>query len=405
MLAPMGSPARHAPGGTKDWGMEMRRTALGVAMLAVAAALVPSAASAATWSNQTTADPGTALSGSLAGVACPGTTSCFGAGRWDNGSATFAQAQAWGGSWAQSALATPSGGWVASELQGVSCTASTECTAVGSYDDGTVTRTLVERRGSSWAHQSSPNPSGHQGSYLAGVSCSSSSLCTAVGSYVDSGGTQRTLALRWASGSWSQQMLPGIPAGATSAQLSGVSCPTSTSCVAVGSWTDSAFVQHPYGLSWNGTTWSVSSVVDPAGSVGAVLSGISCSAPGTCTAVGSWNSGTAFAPLIERLASGSWATQTPALPAGASSSLLTGVSCSSATHCSAVGYQYAGSGIASLAELWSSGRWNVESTPSPAGATGSLLSGIHCRSSTECTAVGQWFNSGSVVRSLALRYS
>ncbi|MDW5593549.1 hypothetical protein VSS74_04330 [Conexibacter stalactiti] len=376
---------------------------LGVVVLAAAAVAAPSVASAATWSTQTAANPGTAISSSLTGVACPALRNCQAVGRWDNGSGTLAQAQAWGGtSWALGSIANPTSATV-TDLQGISCTATNECTAVGNYEDGGVPKTLVERWTSAWAWQPSPNPSGSQGSFLAGVSCSSSSLCTAVGSYIDSGGVQRTLALRWASGSWTVQTTPASPAGATSAQLSGVSCPSSTACIAVGSFTDSGG-QKTYALAWDGTNWTRMTTIDPATSVNAGLTGVSCTSSTACTAVGSWSNGTTYAPLIERMTTTTWATQTPAIPGGATGALLLGVSCTSSTHCSAVGYSYSGSGLASLAELGTSGSWRVEATPSPAGATGAILSGINCRSSTECTAVGQWFDVNSVVTTLALRY-
>lgn len=385
----------------------MRRTSLSVAVLAgLALATAPTVASAATWSLQTTVDPGSAISSSLAGTACPGLRSCLAVGRWDDGSgAPQAQAQSWDGStWTAQTPATPSGA-VATELQGIACTATNACTAVGSFDDGSgVTRTLVQRWTGSWAVQSSPHPTGALGSFLSGVSCASSSECTAVGASIDAGGVQQPLVLEWSGGTWTQQSAP-LPAGATTGQLSGVSCASGSACVAVGSFTD-ATGQKPLALAWNGSSWSAMTAANPSGVTGAGLSGVSCTSSTACTAVGSSNSSGVYSPLVERLSGTTWTEQTAAIPSGATGAALTGVSCTSGTHCSAAGYSYdAGGTFSSLAELWSASTWAVETTPGPRTAAGTLLSGISCRSSTECTAAGQWFDAGFNVETLALRYS
>ena len=58
---------------------------------------------------------------------------------------------------------------------------------------------------------------------LSGVSCVSTSACTAVGHYTNKAGDEVTLAERWDGTSWAIQTTPN-PTGAIGSELSGVSC-------------------------------------------------------------------------------------------------------------------------------------------------------------------------------------
>ena len=88
-------------------------------------------------------------------------------------------------------------------LSGVSCSATSACTAVGWYDNATEKgdRALVERyNGTSWQLQESPSPVGKPAPEeshweLTAVSCPTSSSCVAVGSYDESRSGQTH---RWA---------------------------------------------------------------------------------------------------------------------------------------------------------------------------------------------------------------
>src|SRR5262249_2149422 len=76
-----------------------------------------------------------------------------------------------------------------SYLYGVSCTAASSCTAVGSYyNSANVHTTLAEYwDGSTWTTQATP-PRFRKGSQLLAVSCTAPGRCTAVGSYFGPGG-------------------------------------------------------------------------------------------------------------------------------------------------------------------------------------------------------------------------
>jgi hypothetical protein len=259
--------------------------------------------------------------------------------------------------------------------------------------------------GPSWAIQPTPNPAGATGSALSGVSCTAATACTAVGYYANSSGTDVTLAERWDGSSWAIQPTPN-PAGATQSLLSGVSCTAATACTAVGyyynSVTDLTLAER-----WNGSSWAIQPTPNPAGATQSVLSGVSCTAATACTAVGYYveSDGTPVT-LAERWNGSSWAIQPTPNPTGATQSLLSGVSCTAATACTAVGdYLNSSGAFVTLAERWNGSSWAIQPTPNPAGATSDALSGVSCSAAGACTAVGDYVNSSGTPLTLAERYS
>jgi hypothetical protein len=101
--------------------------------------------------------------------------------------ASAAPASSW------TSVSSPNRG-IAGSLQAVSCTSSTSCVAVGSYGTGLgYDRTLVESwNGSTWTIVSSRNQ-GTGENVLDGVSCTSSTRCVAVGDYFNATGEYQTL--------------------------------------------------------------------------------------------------------------------------------------------------------------------------------------------------------------------
>src|SRR5439155_615910 len=69
--------------------------------------------------------------------------------------------------------------------------------------------------------------------YLVGVSCASRRFCTAVGTFRDSVGQEVVLAEHWNGARWSIRSVPNPPA-ATSSALEGISCSSTSACIAVG---------------------------------------------------------------------------------------------------------------------------------------------------------------------------
>jgi hypothetical protein len=184
--------------------------------------------------------------------------------------------------------------------------------------------------------------------------------------------------------------------------LTGVSCPSPVRCVAVGEY------YHPgprYALieRWDGSRWSIVRGPAPPAHTSADLSGISCTGASDCTAVGSSTRNsrqptTLPSPartLIEHWDGSAWSiVKSPNLPVP--SNQLAAVACTSAWHCIAVGASGNPAGLRSrtLAERWDGSRWVIVRGPSPAGAIYSFLSSISCTGSSNCVAVGEYFPGG-----------
>jgi hypothetical protein len=242
----------------------------------------------------------------------------------------------------------------------------------------------------SWKIQSTPNPAGSEGNSLEGVSCTSATACTAVGSVLSTSGEVVTRAERWNGTSWKTQTTPN-PKGAGSNQLNGVSCSSATACTAVGYYYNTSGVYFPLAEGWNGTTWTIHTAAKPSGSTDPELEGVSCTSASACTAAGGFvNSSGADRTLAERWNGTSWTTQTTTNP-GAESNYLYGASCTSASACTAVGYQQLSSSRqVTLAERWNGTAWTTQTTPNPSGPDTNVFSGVSCASASACTAVGYY---------------
>src|SRR3954463_8029717 len=137
-----------------------------------------------------------------------------------------------------------------------------------------------------WVRQTPVTYSEPDGSF-AGVSCASPTSCVAVGSSVGPKGYLQTLAETSNGSSWSISSTVN-PAFNTGATLAAVSCASTSECVAVGDFTNAEGVHKPVAETWNGSSWALSAARNPAGSTRAGLSAISCPTPTYCSAVGSF---------------------------------------------------------------------------------------------------------------------
>jgi hypothetical protein len=174
-------------------------------------------------------------------------------------------AELWNGSsWSSEPPPDPSGGTPSekSGLTSVSCTSATACTAMGYYlaplsPVGLQTETLAEYwNGSGWSYTKADSslamPEFAGGGTLAAVSCTSSPYCTATGQ-----GNGEAIAERsYLGGSsmysitWEGGPTP-ISAGTTSSSLSGVSCISTTLCIAVGNYVDSSGHEQTLAEGWS----------------------------------------------------------------------------------------------------------------------------------------------------------
>jgi hypothetical protein len=341
------------------------------------------------WHLQRTANSGRALGAGLYSVSCTSPVSCQGVGQTTAGPV----AEGWNGTrWAIEPTPHKPGAAV-SGFNGVSCISASACTAVGgahtTLDNGNPEGTLAERwNGHRWRIQ--PTPSSNSRSDLNAVSCTSASACTAVGGEL--GGTgPKPLAERWNGTSWKIQHVP-VPAGWPGGYLTGVSCTSASSCTAVGV-AASGPNSGPTGTiaeRWNGRTWRIQPT-PTANSTGDALNTISCTSASACTAVG----GTASKLLAERWDGTSWTVQaTPTPPNTQIGQGFTGVSCSSSSACTAVAGGFAPSGPFLLPERWNGGKWQIQPTPNLPNINNLGTPAISCPTSATCTAVDAYITDG-----------
>jgi sugar lactone lactonase YvrE len=287
-------------------------------------------------------------------------------------------------------------------LSGSSCVSSTACIDVGSSTNasGTVSSLAFAWNGSEWLVSSTPNPSGATVSELRHVSCTSATSCTAVGSDKPKSGKAVTLAERLTGSEWSIQTT-ATPSKATESQLSGVSCTSATSCTAVGRYKLSSGGFLTLAEAWNGSEWTVQSTPNPSGATSAQLTSVSCSSASACTAVGSYVGSAGTASLVERWNGSAWQIQSTPSPSGASATELSGVSCWAASACTAVGSYVDAGATTSLAEAWNGSEWKLEAIESPAGAVNSEEQAVSCTTLGACTAVGTYHTAGGAPTPLA----
>lgn len=275
------------------------------------------------------------------------------------------------------------------QLSATACPASSSCVSVGVAVDGTGRDVaLIERwNGVRWVGQSVPGPADAIGTSLAGVSCTAVNACIAVGNLETASGAHVVLVDRWSGGDWQTQPAPN-PAAATDSFLSAVSCASPSDCIAVGYSRDAANHKSTLTERWNGRSWAIQSTPNATGAADAVLRGVSCSAPGACTAVGASSTGLTSQAFIERWNGTAWLVQIAPLPTDAAGGTLVAVSCVTAASCTSVGNFTAKSTKAggALAERWDGAVWTVDPTP---GTTLDFLSAVACTTASSCTAVGQ----------------
>ena len=264
-------------------------------------------------------------------------------------------------------------------LNAIDCLAEWDCTAVGTYYKGGTYALAEHLTSSGWSIQSTPSLSG---AVLDDVSCAASNACMAVGSRTVSG-QQVALAERWNGSEWSEAEAPSIEAEYEERWFSAVSCPSSSSCFATGSfWSEEPEEGGPFVASYAGAEVSLSTL--PPQNESSTLEDISCASSSSCLAVG--HNATGGGTLALAYNGAEWATQSSPTPEG-KSGYLAGVSCPEASACTAVGKASNSEETTTLAERIDA-EWTLESPPSPKPANTSYLSDVACPSAKTCLAVG-----------------
>ena len=298
-----------------------------------------------------------------------------------------------GPAWTVASSPNPAGS-VTAVLNGVSCPSVNSCFGVGSSTVLGTTKALGEHwNGHNWAIVATPNPSTATSTRLNAISCPSTTSCFAVGSYAE-GTLQKNLAERWNGSSWS--ILPiQNPTGHTGSGLSGVSCPSARSCFAVGAYSFGLSTVRTLAAHWNGALWNLVGSPNISVSNATFLNAVSCPSLKSCFAVGNSTINSSARSLVEHWNGSLWgAMQNPA-PSGATGSALNGVSCPSPKSCFAVGSSIVAAQNHNLAQHWNGSGWSFNGAPTGSGASSSTLSGVSCPTTQSCFAVGSFTKAGA----------
>ena len=279
----------------------------------------------------------------------------------------------------------------ASQLTAVSCVKGGQCTAVGDYLTGKGVpehqfTLALERTGTKWVLERTPSIKGVGNSVLNGVSCTSASSCIAVGFTV---GAKRlsppihTLAERWNGTSWAIQAMPAL----NDVSLAGVSCPAPAFCLAVGSQAKGGGT--PLAEVWNGKSWSQFTAPNPHAENGSAFTSVACVAASKCEVTGDFDfADVAQSVFAYSLNGTTWTAQKQVNPVGQEINSDAGVSCTSTSTCTSVG-SWTNTGALSLAERWNGTSWSRQGVPHPPKSVTGSLASVSCTAAAACTAVGE----------------
>ena len=329
--------------------------------------------------------------GLLDGIWCAAQKSCIAVGGNVSGTHTVPLAETWNGSaWKKSTLTAPTG-W----LYDLSCVSAKHCVAVGNSTD--FQALAYTWTGSAWKAAAPPGQGGSGGPLL-GVACRSATSCVAVGSYL---GAKASVAYSdiLSGTSWVGKAVP-IPKGTLLSQLADVSCPSAAFCVAAGYAVSTTGAISTLLDLWNGKAWSAMKPATlPAGFHGHVLSGVTCVSPKSCVAVGEEGKPSQEIAVSEMWNGKTWRYVKVSWPKGVKNSAFESATCLSSVHCVAVGSTGLNplsnypTGRAAVA-VWNGKAWKAQSVPAPANGKFTVFYGVSCQKSF-CAAVGQTGPSGT----------
>lgn len=370
-------------------------------LLVLAAALtafaVAGPASAfASWSLEAVPEPENG--GDLYSVSCPTANMCAAVGGYeDEAGISQVFTEVWDGSeWSLYELPQPGGtGGYYNVVEDISCSSASHCVAAGFYETeaGPYLPFTQTWNGTKWTSQELPSPAGATAVFLQGVSCSSSTACLAVGQSVDPVNGYRGIAEIWNGTKWTIQTLPA--SGGEYSVLFDASCTSASACTASGrySTTSGPNETKAYVEKWNGSKWSVEATPSVAGNRWMEPTAVSCLSSGECTTVGYYGNGepiwaSSWGSFAQQFNGSKWTAQALPAPPGAHESRMMDVSCTSSSACTAAGLDFtAGS---ALAEVWDGSKWSVEAITMPESTVYSRARGISCLAAEDCIAVGAY---------------
>lgn len=232
----------------------------------------------------------------------------------------------------------------------------------------------------------------------------SATACVATGSQNTPEQTTQPFSLHWDGSTWTMQLMP-IPARATNSTPIAVSCVSATSCKMGGYYTTGNFGGGPLVMTWDGIAWSIDNFPLPPNTKGAIVNNIDCYAQNSCAAVGSWTNvtnGKKNPALAETWNGSTWHVDSASDPGA--TSVMYGVDCPTATLCVGAGnYTSISGGLNAQIQRRSGSIWTNSAAPNP-NAKYRWLSDISCPTKSNCTALGEKYNTTAAITGYAGTY-
>lgn len=330
------------------------------------------------WQGIGAADAG---AGEFSDVACPESGDCWATANIDQGEANSGQVFHYEGhEWEQ--VPTPG---KALTLYGIACPASSSCWAVGAASSGGEgISTLVEHfDGKRWSIEESPNAEGFPESGLSGIVCPSAAECWAAGDGEDFSAEPTSgelLLLRYTGGAWSRVSAPSPQEEEQTGDGALLACGSVSQCILLTNFgSEGGRGNEQSGDVFDGRSWQSLSVPP-----GILFQAATCPAENDCIAVG----GARFdGPVSAYRFDGKVWSQPEPLPArvGAKPVSWYALSCPDRSECWAAGGQpIAGATFPAVVAHFQSGAWELPAQPEEPGE----LTGISCSAAASCMAVG-----------------
>ena len=320
-------------------------------------------------------------SGEFSDVACPESGDCWATANLDKGEANSGQIFHYEGhEWEQ--VSTPGD---ALTLYGIACPATSSCWAVGAAPSGgEQISTLIEHYdGKRWSVEESPNAEGFPESGLSGIACPSTSECWAAGDSEDFSAEPTAgelLLLHYTAGSWSRDSAPSPQEEEQTGDGALVACGSVSQCILLTNFgSEGGRNNEQSGDIFDGNSWHSLSVPPSI-----LFQAATCPAANDCIAIG----GPRFdGPMSAyRFDGKAWSEPEP-LPAKVAAKPVSwyALACPGRSECWAAGGQpIAGATFPAVVAHFQEGAWALPAQPEEPGE----LTGISCSDASSCIAVG-----------------
>jgi D-alanine-D-alanine ligase-like ATP-grasp enzyme len=364
----------------------------------------------------------------IASVSCPAAGNCGAGGSYGDRSGhlqAFVVSEVhgtWGAAREVAGVLNTSGN---AQIYTVSCGAAGNCAAGGYYRDSSghyQAFTVTENNGT-WGHAEQVAAALNTGGNAAieSVSCVSAGNCAAAGQYLDGSRHTQAFVINEVHGTWGRPAKVAAPIKDGSARIDTVSCGSTGSCSAGGSYSRigstrvEAFVVDEGHGSWGASKQVPGTAALNTGGNASVGS-VSCASAGSCSAGGSYRHGTGVQVFVVSEVHGSWGRAeevpgTAALNTGGYAQIA--VSCPSAGNCS-VGGSYAD--VPGNSRHWQAfvadqvhGRWgHAHEVPGTAALNkggNAVVASLSCASASHCSAGGYYRQAKSAQQAFVVNKS